>query len=118
MKTPPKAQLIRNTLLAATLISTILLPLFASASSPASTPNIKVAYSPDELKSAWGRKNVYERLQDASRELCGSSNVRITGSLLRAAAHEECYEGTLTAAVQRLDVQSITELHEQQSMDL
>jgi UrcA family protein len=113
MKTLQKAHLVRNTLIAATAITMMTLPLLASASAPNSTPNIRVAYQPAELKSTWGRKNVYERMQDASRKLCGSSNIRITGSLLRSAANEECYEGTLSAAVQRLDKEVITEIHEQ-----
>ena len=111
MKTLPKTRLIRHTLLAVTAVTTMAMPLFASASAPGATPNIKVAYQETELKTSWGQQNIYERMQDASRKLCGSSNIRLTGSMGRSAGNAECYEGTLTAAVERLDNDAITELH-------
>jgi UrcA family protein len=111
MTTLPKARLIRNTLLAVTAVTTMAIPFFASASAPDATPNIKVAFQESELKTSWGRQNIYERMQDASRKLCGSSNIRLTGSLGRSAGNDECYEGTLTAAVDRLDNDAISSLH-------
>jgi UrcA family protein len=111
MKTLPKARLIRHTLLAVTVVTTMAVPLFASASAPGAIPNIKVAYQQAELNTTWGRQNVYERMQDASRKLCGSSNIRLTGSMGRSAGNEECYEGTLTAAIERLDNDAISVLH-------
>jgi UrcA family protein len=108
MKTLLNARSIRNSLMVVSAVTAMALPMLASA-----YPNVAVSYSQDELKSVHGRQNVYERIQDASRDLCGSSNVRLAGSVSRAAAHTECYEGTLTAAVERLDVPSITALHTQ-----
>jgi len=118
MKTLPKARLIRNTLITATAISMMTLPLLASASTPKSSPDIKVVYHTADLSNAWGRENVYEKMQAAARKICGSSNVRIAGSRLMATANEECYEGTLSAAVQRLGNQAISELHEQVTVGL
>lgn len=118
MKTLPKAHLIRNTLIAATAITMMTLPLLASASTPKSPPDIKVVYHQSELTTNWGRKTVYERLQTAARKICGSSNIRVAGSRLAATANEECYEGTLSAAVQRLDEEAITELHQQVTVGL
>jgi len=107
MKTLPNANYFRTMVLAATAITAISLPFVVSAS----VKNIVITYEKAELKSLRGQLNVYQRLQNASRKLCGSSNVRLTGSLLRATANQECYEGTLTAAVERLDNDAITEIH-------
>jgi UrcA family protein len=109
MKTLLNASSIQKTLMAVAFVAALALPVMASAA----YANISVSYSKDELKSVHGRQNVYERMQDASRKLCGSSNVRLASSMARSAAHEECYNGTLTAAVERLDVPEITALHNQ-----
>ena len=111
MKALPKARFIHHTLIAVAAVTVVAIPLFASASAKDATPQIKVAFQETELKTSWGRQNVYEKMQDASRKLCGSSNVRLTGSMSRAAGNKECYEGTLTAAVERLDNDAISELH-------
>jgi UrcA family protein len=118
MKTLAKAQLIRKTLIATTAITMMTLPLLASASTPNSSPDIKVVYHTSELSTSWGRENIYEKMQAAARKICGSSNIRIAGSRFNATANEECYEGTLSAAVQRLDNEAIKELHEQGTVGL
>lgn len=54
---------------------------------------------------------VYGKLKAASRELCGSDNLYIAGGVERSQDVKACYEGTLTAAVQRLDDPEVTDLH-------
>jgi len=56
---------------------------------------------------------VYGKLKAESREVCGSSERRLTGGLRQSQKVEQCYEGTLTAAVQRLDDPEVTDLHYQ-----
>ena len=97
----------RNTLLAVAAVSAMTLPLIASAS----TSNISVAFNKAELDSAQGQERLYDRMKNASRKLCGSSNLQLTGSVNKTLGNTECYNGTLTAAVQRLDNDAITELH-------
>jgi len=63
-------------------------------------------------------ETLYARLQDKSREICGPASVRVTGSLRRATGNEACYEGTLAAAVERLDDPAITALHEESAKAL
>ena len=103
MKTRINSRTIRNTLIA---VSAMTLPLMASAS-----PNISVSYEKAELKSSHGQKRIYQQMKTASRKLCGSTSMKEAGSLAASAANGDCYEGTLTAAVQRLDNKAITELH-------
>ena len=58
---------------------------------------------------------VYDMLRTASRNICGSSNLRLTGSLERSIANKQCFEGTLDAAVKRLHNSEVSELHRQRS---
>lgn len=109
MNTPLKARSIRNTLLAIAAVSTLGLPLIASAS----TSNIAISYDKTELESTQGQERIYTKLQVASRKLCGSSDRQISGSLSQSIEVEKCYSGTLTAAVQRLDNDAVTSLHSQ-----
>jgi UrcA family protein len=104
MKTRINTRLIRNTLIAVTAMT---LPMLASAS-----PNISVAFNKADLQSAQGQQRIYEQMQIASRELCGSTGIQLTESVVKAVANDQCYSGTLTAAVQRLDNQAISELHQ------
>lgn len=107
MKTLPNARSIRNTMMAVAAVSAMALPLLASAS----TSNISVAFDKTELESTKGQERLYAKMKNASRKLCGSSNIQVTGSLSTSTANDECFEGTLTAAVQRLDNPAITALH-------
>jgi len=107
MKTILKTRSIRNTLMALAAVSAITLPMMATASSA----NVSIAYDKTELESVKGQKRLYAKLKDASLKLCGTSEERITGSLTGSVENSECYEGTLNAAVKRLDQPAITALH-------
>lgn len=106
MKTPLDTRLIRNTLLAFSAVTFLALPLTASAST-----DISIKFDKTELDSARGQERIYEEMKTASRKLCGTTDVRLSGSLSQAAKNQKCYTGTLTAVVQRLDNESVTALH-------
>ena len=107
MNTFFNTRLVRNTLVAFAAVSVLALPVAVMGS----TSNVSIAYDKTELENAKGQKRLYEKLKYASEKLCGSTEERITGSLKGAHANSECYEGTLTAAVKRLDHPAITALH-------
>ncbi len=109
MKTPLNTPSIRNTIVAVAAVSVMALPVIGLAS----TSNITVAYDKTELSSVRGQQRLYEDLKSASRELCGPTDIRLSGSLSQSAKNEKCYVGTLAAAVERLDNDSITTLHTQ-----
>jgi UrcA family protein len=106
MKTLSKTHSIRN-ILVVVAVSAVMLPVFALAS----TPKIGITYDAAELESTQGQERLYQRLQQAAHKLCGSTDLHVTGKLAGKVANEECYEGTLTAAVERLDKPAITALH-------
>ena len=107
MKTTLNFRLVRNTLVTLAAVSVFALPMVA----PASSKNVAIAYDKAELESPKGQKRLYAKLKNASLKLCGTSEERITGSLTGSIGNSECYEGTLAAAVKRLDHPEITALH-------
>ena len=107
-------QTVQRTILSAAAIAALSFPLFAGAS-VLDDPNARAraTLKSMDLSDERDQKELYERLKDQSREVCGSTNIRITGSVERSVGNEECYEGTLTAAVERVNNDSLTKLHEQ-----
>jgi UrcA family protein len=110
MKTLPTARTIRNTIISVAAVSALALPLFASASTNNNAGSD--FFTRSDLASTTSNEELYAKLQHASRNICGSSRIIATGSLRRSIGNQECYEGTLTAAVERLDNAGVTALHD------
>jgi UrcA family protein len=111
MNTKFSAKTIKQTFVSAIAISLITLPLLASAGEKTSG----VFYNKQSLNNATDQEILYAELKGASRDICGSSRLQVTGSVERVLANEECYQGTLSAAVERLNNSEVTELHQQDS---
>ena len=111
MKTLPTTRSIRNTIISVAAVSAMALPLFASASVNNTTGGD--FFTRSDLAGTTSNEELYVKLQNASRNICGSSRIIATGSLRRSVGNQECYEGTLTAAVERLDNAEVTALHNQ-----
>jgi len=111
MNTKTRAKTFKQNFVSAIAISLMTLPLLASAGEKRSV----IFTDTNNLDNATDQEVLYSKLKDASREMCGSSNIQETGSLERVRANDECYEGTLRAAVERLNNSDIKELHQQNS---
>ena len=111
MKTLPSTRSIRNTIILVAAVSAMALPLFASASVSSTAGDD--FFTRSDLAGTTSNEELYAKLQNASRNICGSSRIIATGSLSRSVGNQECYEGTLTAAVERLDNAEVSALHEQ-----
>jgi hypothetical protein len=113
MNTNLNAHLIMKTTLILGAVAAMTFPLMISANVNA---NSNAGYSlVNTVKPAEPRNDpeaVYVKLQNLSQDVCGSSDLRITGSLKKSAEVETCYEGTLSAAVDRLDRPAVTQLHQ------
>ncbi len=109
MKTLPTARTIRNTIISVAAVSAMALPLFASASANIDTSgDVSVFYNNADLVDTTSQEELYERLQAASRKICGSSYAP-----QRRSHRASCYNLTLTSAVERLDNAEVSALHEQ-----
>jgi len=112
MKTLPTARTIRTTIISVAAVAAMALPLFASAAANNTADGaVGIEYNKANLISPASHEELYARLQQASRNICGSSNIIATGSLRRSVGNTECYNGTLTAAVERLGNAEVTALH-------
>lgn len=114
MKTKSTAHTLRNSVVSLVAVAAFSFPLILPAAA-----NSENHATRSLLNSEWQAEvqndadAVYGKLKAESREVCGSSERRITGGLRQSQKVEQCYEGTLTAAVQRLDDPEVTELHYQ-----
>jgi UrcA family protein len=104
--------LIKKSLLMVAAVSAMAIPLFASATVAKDfARSTTVTYDRSAQGTANGPEALYERLKNASRKMCGSDDLLVTGSIRRVAGNEACYEGTLDAAVKRLADPAVTALH-------
>jgi len=94
-------------------VAAIALPLVVSANVSGNyQPNYSLVNTNKTAQVQNSPKTLYVKLQNLSRDLCGSSDLYITGSLRKSAEVESCYEGTLSAAVERLNRPEVTQLHQ------
>jgi UrcA family protein len=104
--------LIKKSLLTVAVVSAMAIPLLASATvNSEAERSTTIFYDSSAHAVANGPEALYERLKNASRKMCGSDDLLVTGSIRRVAGNEACYEGTLDAAVKRLDDPAVTALH-------
>ena len=112
VNTKSTARTISHTLVSIIAVAAISIPLLASAGTDQTGKReSSIFYSKQDLNNASNQENLYQELRDASRDMCGSSYIHRTGSVERSRANDECFEGTLTAAVERLDNPSVTAIH-------
>ncbi|MBT8065533.1 MAG: hypothetical protein KJN94_10955, partial [Gammaproteobacteria bacterium] len=105
----PKNLTVRHAVLTLTAVTALSMPLLAIAGSTAKdSATDGLLKMKREGAGEMAPETLYARLKDQSRDLCGSRNVRMTGDIRRSAENAQCYEGTLTAAVERLDHPGVT----------
>ncbi|TXS89850.1 UrcA family protein [Parahaliea maris] len=62
-----------------------------------------VNYDDLDLTSSKGQESLYYRISAAARDVCGSSDYRITGDLGTAADNEACYERAVNDALSQIN---------------
>lgn len=104
---------IRTSLLSMVAVAAIAAPVFVSAAvNNTDNPNAGILKAERVTVKNDSPEFTYAKLQDKTRNVCGSSNVRMTGDLRRSSQNAKCYEGTLDSAVLRLDDPAVTALHQ------
>lgn len=104
----------RKSVLTLAALTLAVFPLLASAAVSQEADRRATIFYDNSNQAADSSAWLYARLKSESRKLCGDSNIYLTGSVQRSAGIEECYEGTLAAAVNRLDDPSVNTLHQQE----
>ena len=87
------------------------------ASAVATPPNlyeevaVKVQYADLNIENEAGARVLYQRLKDATAEVCDLDSYAKNRSLSRYNSTKQCYAETLTQAVNRIDSDMLTTIH-------
>ncbi len=73
--------------------------------------SVKVSYADLNLEKQEGAKALYRRLQQASKRACDYRGLKIAGSVQRMIETQQCYREALSAAVERVDNDLVTQIH-------
>jgi len=84
----------------------------ASGSSEIIGKSEKVNYADLNVEKEAGAKQLYRRLQHASKRVCGVESLTVTGSLREMSQAKNCYRKSLDSAVAEIDSEALTELHQ------
>ncbi len=89
--------------------------VLAGAPSHFETNKFTVSYADLNLESEEGVRVLYQRLQYASKEVCGVASLKIPQSILanssRRRATRQCYRETLSDAVDKFENEHLTRIH-------
>jgi UrcA family protein len=72
----------------------------------------KVAYADLNVQKEAGAKQLYRRLQHASKRVCGVESLKVVGSISVVSQENRCYRATLDSAVAKVNNTAVTEIHE------
>ncbi len=100
------------TLGAAALVLTV--PFAASAASMIKGQHgdaVRVNAAAYNLETKAGQQQLYSRLQRAARQVCGSTDLRRTGSLEQSLHARTCIKEAVAQAVEDVNHSGIRELH-------
>jgi len=88
-------------------------PAVVLAGTPSYIENAKatVFYADLNLENEEGVRVLYQRLQYASKEVCGVTSRKSAGSLYFLSKAKQCYRETLSNAVDKFDNEDLTRIH-------
>ncbi len=101
-------------ILMATAIIVLSIPAIASVGDKNELKgvSVKVSYADLNLEKEEGAKVLYRRLQQASKQTCDVRGLRIAGSVKRMVETQRCYREALSAAVEKIDNELVTNIHD------
>lgn len=108
----------RTTFLALTAAALAVIPLLATAGGGQESDRGATILFDASDQVVNTSESVYARIKAESRKICGESDIYLTGSVRRSAGIKECYNGTVSAAVERLGDPRVSALHQKESGEL
>jgi len=72
---------------------------------------VKVQYADLNIQNEAGARVLYQRLKDATAEVCDMDSYAKNRSLSRFNSTKQCYSETLTQAVNKIDSDVLTSIH-------
>ena len=70
----------------------------------------KVSYADLKVENEAGAKQLYRRLQQASKRVCGVDSLTVVGSLREMSRAKSCYKDSMDSAVAEIDSEALTEI--------
>jgi len=72
----------------------------------------KVRFADLNVEKEAGAKQLYRRLQQASKRVCGVDSLTVVGSLREMSRAKSCYKDSMDSAVAEIDSEALTEIHQ------
>ena len=101
----------KSKLVTSFMATIVFVALSAPAVASVGGESIKVSYADLNLEEEDGTLSLYRRLIRASKQACDYRGLKIAGSIDRLTETKQCYRAALSAAVERIDNEMLTKLH-------
>ena len=101
----------KSKLVTSFLATIVFVALGAPAAASVGGVSIRVSYADLNLEEEEGALSLYRRLKQASKLACDYRGLNIAGSVDRITQTRQCYLAALSAAVERIDNEMVTNLH-------
>ena len=88
------------------------IPAIASADSELKGKSEKVFFADLNVSKEAGAEQLYRRIQQASKRVCGVESLKISGSIRELSQSMRCYRQTLDATVAKIDSEALSTIHE------
>jgi UrcA family protein len=101
----------KSKLVTSFLAAIVFVALGAPAVASVGGESIKVSYAVLNLEKEAGAASLFRRLKQASKRACDYRGLNIAGSVDRMTETRQCYLSALSSAVERIDNEMVTKLH-------
>lgn len=88
------------------------LPAMANAGANLAGKAEKVNYADLNVAREAGAKQLYRRLQQASKRVCGVESLAVIGSVRAVSEARSCYRDSLDSAVAEINSVTLNEIHQ------
>ena len=96
---------------AALAIVAFSLPAMANAGADLAGKEEKVNYADLNVEKEAGAKQLYRRLQQASKRVCGVESLTVIGSVREMSKARNCYRDSLDSAVAKVNSKALSKIH-------
>lgn len=87
------------------------IPAIAAADAEIKGKSEKVSFSDLNVSKREGAQQLYSRLQQAAKRVCGVEPLRVSRSVGELSKSMRCYRQTLDASVAKIDSEELAEIH-------
>jgi len=93
------------------VVAAFTMPAIASADVELQGKSEKVSFSDLNVNQQEGAQQLYSRLQDAAKRVCGVKPLKVSRSVGELSHSVRCYRQTLDASVAKIDSKELAAIH-------